>query len=244
MEETRNRGKAQLQISLETSSSKISLHTPTSSLQLIVSAQIKDSSNPTSPITLCTDGSVLDNGQHTRQGGVFRGAFLALESTTDKHRIIPLALHGCVHYGSDPDPNMDLRTRAWIRFETIPAMNKGNLVIKHELSLERIFQYSRNLKATDTQPGEKFRIRANPKRLSCGWWNFGAVDDGGQFAGKRFLRWYLPDENGEIENLMPGDPQPDVEQMESEGWVFNQNSDDLEILEEGGGDGVVIEFVD
>ena len=104
-----------------------------------------------------------------------------------------------------------------MRFETVPPKGQGVLTIKHDLSLERLFLYSRNLKATDVQPGEKFRIRTNPKRaFMSGWWTFGDLENG-DLKDKKFAKWELPGEDGDISNLMPGEEQPDIGQMEKEG---------------------------
>ena len=46
-----------------------------------------------------------------------------------------------------------------MRVETIQSKEQGALTIKHDLSLDRLFRYSRDLKAADVLPGEKFRIR-------------------------------------------------------------------------------------
>lgn len=131
-----------------------------------------------------------------------------------------------------------------MRFETVPPAGQGDLVIKHDLSLDRIFEYSRNLKAADVQPGERFRIKMNPKRaFAASWWAFGSMHDG-ELEGKKFAKWERPGEDGEISNLMPGEERPDVEQMEKDGWVFSQRFDYLEMAEEDGGDGVIVEFTE
>ena len=139
-----------------------------------------------------------------------------------------------------PDiPN--LRERTWTRFETVPPIGQGALVIKHDISLDRLFMLSHYLKAADVQPGEKFRINMNPKRaFRCGWWAFGDMD--GDLKEKKFADWSLPGENGRISNLMPGEERPDVVQMEKDGWVFSRN-EDLEFTEDDAGHEVVIEFV-
>lgn len=243
------RSYAHIQVSLSSSSSTISLgSSPPSSdpFQLIVTARIIDSSMPDSATTLCTDGSPLDNGQHERHDGLFRGAFMALQSIKDPHRTICLAFIGTPNYGSQPDASVDLRERPWMRFETVPAVGRGELVIKHDLSLQRLFRYSR-LQANDVKPGERFRLRVNPKRLYSEWWAFGDMSDDagdGGLAGKKFAKWELPDEHGEVGNLMPGEQPPDVEKMESEGWVFCPGLRDLEMTAEDMESGIVIEFTE
>lgn len=242
---------AHVQLSLSVSSPTISVKTKSPSdhpFQLIVTARVIDSSVPKSAITLCTDGSVLDNGQHERQDGLFRGAFLALQSITDPQRTISLSFLGTPNYGSQPNANPDMRKQPWRHFDTVPAAGEGDLVIKHDVSLERLFQYSRRPKITDIQLGEKYRIKLNPKRLFVdGWWTFGALDDDEGDIGlvrKKFARWLLPDADGDIANMTPGEVRPNVEQMKREGWVFSNQYDDLEVTEAGTGEGIVIEFTE
>lgn len=187
--------------------------------------------------------SVLNNGQHQRHDGLFKGAILALQCTTDPHRFIQVAFHGSPYYASVPDiPN--LRERPWMRFESIPSIEQGDLIIKHDLSLERLFRNSHSLKAADIQPGEKFRIKLNPKRaFRCNWWAFGDMNNG-YLKEKKFATWVFPDEDGDIMNLTPGDERPDIEKMEKDGWVFSQHLDDLEMTQDEAGSEVVVEFIE
>ena len=131
-----------------------------------------------------------------------------------------------------------------MRFETVPPIGEGTLVIKHDLSLDRLFAHSRNLKAADVQPGERYSIGINTKRMFiCWWWTLGDVERG-DLKEKKFAKWVLPDEDGDIINLMPGEERPDIEQMEKDGWVFSQRLDNLEMTEAEEGNEVVIEFVE
>ena len=52
-----------------------------------------------------------------------------------------------------------------MRFETVPPIGEGALIIKHDLSLNSLFENSRNLKAADVQPGERYSIGINTKRM-------------------------------------------------------------------------------
>lgn len=115
------------------------------------------------------------------------------------------------------------------------------LEIRHELSLERMFRHEHNLKVENIEPGERFRVQLSPRRIGYfSWWAFG--DLRGDLASKKFLRWTLPDEGGEIENLMPGEIVPDVERTEMQGWVFSERLDGLEAVD-GRPEGCVFEFV-
>ena len=176
--------------------------------------------------------------------GIFHGALHPLRSTTDPDRIISIAFVGTPNYGSMPNASPNLRESPWMRFDTIPPMGQGALIIKHDLSLDRVFEYSRNLKAADVQPGEKYRIGINHKRMfSSRWWAFGDMDYGDP-KEKKFARWVLPDQDGDISNLMPGEERPNVEQMEKDGWVFSQGLDDLEMTEDDAGHEVAVEFLE
>lgn len=231
-----------LDITLTTSSPTYSLSRSDSStpFQLITTARIVSSSEQSFAVTLCTDNSVLDNGQHTRHNGLFKGAFYPLQSLSDAQRKIRLAFAGSPNYGSGPDdPN--LRERPWQHFDTIPAQGQGELTINDDLALERMFKHEHKLKPADIKPGEKFRVLMTSRRLnSISWWAFG--DLAGDLKDKKFSRWWLPDENGEIENLMQGEEYPDTDQMQKDGWVFSERPEGLTVtgnLE----DGAVFEFV-
>ena len=136
---------------------------------LTITARIISSTYPTSAVTLNTDYSILDNGQHDRYDGLFRGALSPLHSIADPKRAIGVSFCGHPNYASVPNiPN--LRERSRTRFETVPPIGQGALVIKHDISLYRLFRFSHHLNAADVQPGEKFRINMNPLRsFRCGW---------------------------------------------------------------------------
>ena len=128
-------------------------------------------------------------------------------------------------------------------FETVPPIREGVLVIKHDLSLDKLFAHSRNLKVADVQPGERYSIGINTKRMFlCWWWTFGDMNE--DLKEKKFARWVLADKHGDIINLMPGEERPDIEQMEKDGWVFSQELDDLEMTEADEGNEVIVEFVE
>ena len=186
--------------------------------------------------------SVLNNGQHARHDGLFKGAIQSLQSTRDPTRLIHIAFAGSPNYGTVPYI-ANLRERSWTRFETVPPLGQGTLLITHDVSLERLFRNTHNLKVTDIQPGEQFRIKMNPKRaFRCGWWTFGDVEHG-DLKEKKFAKWVLPDADGDIINLMPGEERPDIEQMEKDGWVFSQGLDNLEMTEDDAEHEAVVEFV-
>lgn len=221
---------AQLEVTLTTSSPTFSLSQPDSAtpFQLITTARIVSSTEKSSGVTLCTDGSPLDNGNHSRHDGLFRGAFVPLQSLDAPGRSIQLAFAGSPNYGRGPD-NANLRERTTTRFETIPPIDHGVLTITHPLTLERMFRQERTLTKEDIKPGEKFRVQLSPRRLNfITWWAFGELD--GDLKAKKFARWQLPDGNGNLDDLLPGEDEPDVARMENEGWVFSQRRENLTII--------------
>ena len=205
---------------------------------MTVSAQRTDAH----PITLCTAGSVLDNGHHTRHDGIFRDAFLPLTSTSNPARKIQLHFSGFPNYGSQPNASANLLERDYLRFETVPSKGEGELVAKHEISLDRLFKYS-DLKREAVEVGEKFIARMNPQRLGSteGWWTWGSLER--ELKSTKFARWERPDRDGEIGSLMPGEEMPDIKGMRREGWIFSEPFHEL-TLEVGDGEDVIVEFVE
>lgn len=137
----------------------------------------------------------------------------------------------------------NLKERPWTRFETVPSQGQGSLIVKHDLSLDRMFQNSRDLRPGDIKPGEKFRVRLNPKRLDfISWWTFGNLN--GNLKEKKFAKWQLPDKTGLLDDLMLGEKELDVNRMLNEGWVFSQRRDELKVTESAENDNVIFEFIE
>lgn len=233
-----NVGPPHIVISLSISTPQISLSASPNENVLFLTVNAQRSASQ--PITLCTAGSVLDNGHHVSHDGLFRGAFLPLTSTSDPKRKIQLHFSGFPNYGSRPQ-SANLLERDYLRFETVPSKGEGELVVTHAISMERLFNYS-ELKLEDVKQGEKFAVSMNPKRLSSpqGWWTWGALE--GDLSGKKFAKWELPDVKGEIGNLMPGEKFPDVAGMKREGWVFSEAFDELKFEKREDGK-LLVEFV-
>ena len=231
---------AHLQITLTTSSPTISLSqlSPSIPFQLITTARIVSSGKESSPTTRCTNKSVLDNGGRGQHDGLFRGAF-AIESISDPNRMIQLHFAGTPNYGGPPDaPNL----REWpsLRFEAIPVKGQGTLIVKHDLPLERMFRYEPTLKPADIKPEEKFRVSMSSLHLEwVSWWGFGDLE--GDWKGKRFAKWQLPDEEGRMTDVMPGEEELDIDRMQVEGWVFSERHDHLRVS--GNSDDTVFEFL-
>lgn len=229
-----------LVISLSISAPRISLSASPRDDVLFLTVHAQRSTSQ--PITLCTAGSVLDNGHHAHHDGLFQGAFLPMISTSDPKRKIKLHFSGFPNYGSMPDASPNLLERDYLRFETVPSKGEGELVIIHAISMERLFRYS-TLKPADVKPGETFAVSMNPKRLKSteGWWTWGALE--GDLSGKKFAKWELPDVKGDIGNLMPGEKLPDVTKMKREGWVFSEAFRELKVEKCEDGELLVVEFV-
>ncbi|KAL9038783.1 MAG: hypothetical protein Q9214_005145 [Letrouitia sp. 1 TL-2023] len=208
----------------------------------VISLTIHVQRNDARPITLCTAGSVMDNGHHARHDGIFRGAFLPLTSTSDPGRKIQLHFSGFPNYGSQPEASANLLERDYLRFETVPGKGEGELAMIHEISLERLFRNS-DLRKEAVKVGEKFTVRMNPKKLGSpeSWWTWGSLE--GELNGKKFAKWELPDKEGEIGNLMPGEKKPDVEWMKREGWIFSEPFHELKIEAEESEE-IIVEFVE
>ncbi|KAL8894684.1 MAG: hypothetical protein Q9192_004126 [Flavoplaca navasiana] len=226
--------------SLATSTPRISLSAEPRHPVLLLTVRARRTA--ARPLTLCTAGSVLDNGHHARHDGVFLGAFLPLISTSDPKRKIQLHFSGWPNYGSQPNASNNLLERDYLRFETVPGKGEGELSVTHEISLEKLFSHS-DLKLENVKVGEKFTVRMSPKKLksSWGWWSWGSLE--GELKGKKFAKWDHPDSHGDIGNLMPGEKMPDVDGMKREGWVFSEPSDDLKV-EVAEAEEVVLEFSD
>lgn len=83
----------------------------------------------------------------------------------------------------------------------------------------------------------------DPKRLFWArWWTFGSLEQ--ELKEKKFAEWERPREDGEISNLLTGDPYPDVEGMEKEGFVFSEWAEALEVTEDTTQGDTIIEFVE
>jgi len=134
-----------------------------------------------------------------------------------------------------------------MRFETVPAVGKGDLEIRHDLSIERMFKNSggsnsSGINLADVKPREKFRVRMTPRRVTdfIWWWTIGGLED--ELKEKKFAKWQLPNNEGKFGDLMPGEDTPDVENMEADGWIFSERLQSLKVSS-GTEEGIVFEFV-
>jgi hypothetical protein len=208
-----------------------------------VAARIISSSKPRLGITLQADGTPLDNGSGLANA-YYRGGFSSLVDITNDSRTITLHPPVRVNYGSSDE--QDLRKIGRFDFVTIPASEE--LIAKHELTAERMFQAhndhgSSTLGPDDVKPGDKFRISLNI-RQGFTWWHFGSLDD--DLKDKKFIGlWEEPEEDGRYKDFDDIDGQkPDAEDLERHGWVFSEKLDDLKMTAEDGKESVVIEFVE
>lgn len=88
------------------------------------------------PVTLEVSGNPLDGVHDSLHDALFRGAF-SLADTTDKSRRIILSPPVRVNYGSRRE--QDPRKFGFNHFATIPARGQGELVVRYDLTIERIF---------------------------------------------------------------------------------------------------------
>jgi len=231
-----------VELSLSTSSPIISLSESTSKpTQAIVTARIIESVDSSSPITLQVDGNPLDGGHDSFHDAPFRGALSTLEDITDKSRRIILNPPVRVNYGSNHDK--DLRKVTFMHFATIPAKGQGVLMVKYNLTLERLFKfqdYPGTLKREDVKPGDKFQLRMSNVNM-IGWWAFGDLQ--GDLKEKKFVGdWETPNADGKFDTLVEGE-KSNVEMMKQDGWVFSEKRQDLNMTTDTD-EGVVIEFVE
>ena len=130
---------AEIRLSTSLSSDTVSLSQLEKPFNIKVTAKVLSSSKPSSGIYLNARWTALDN-----RAGLLKGAFL-LRNTSDPNNIIPLAPAAKVSYSGVPG-NPDLRHNDFERFVVVPGVDRGELNISHELTGERIFLYSRELK--------------------------------------------------------------------------------------------------
>lgn len=265
---------AHLTIALSTPTPRIPLSQPSDApdaLQLILTARIASATPPARPITFLSNGSVLDNGNHSRHGSLFHGSFPLLRSVDNPARKIVLASGMKVNYGRYPDGTSEnLREQAWNRFETIWPRGEGThdgrgateseneasgdeegvngLTINQSLSLDRIFQYSGPTKGyggltqADVRPGEKFSVCMNKKMLrGNGGWWAFGSMDEG---GELYGKKFIMLEKGVGGENEQDDRAAERERRERDGWVYSEMMDDLKITAEEGRDEVVVEFVE
>jgi len=115
-------------------------------------------------------------------------------------------------------------------------MGDGELEIHHEMTGERIFEYSRNVKPADIILGTKYRLELQTSKLPAFWWTFEV-----EAEGKKFFEGILPDENG-TNGLKDEDPDA-IEKLYREGWLYSYPLADLEFTV-ARDLGAILEFVE
>jgi len=202
-----------IQLSVSLSPDTVSLSALEKPLTINVTAKTLSSSRPSSAICLNARWTALDN-----RAGLLKGAFL-LRNSSDPSIIIPLGPAVKVAYSGAPG-NPDLRHNDFERFVVVPGVDEGELNICHEISGERIFQYSRQVKPSDIALGTEFRLELQTSKLPAFWWTF---ED--EAEGKKFYEGILPDENG-LHGLKDDDPEA-IEKLYGEGWLYSYPLSDL-----------------
>ncbi|KAI0895015.1 hypothetical protein F4806DRAFT_497717 [Annulohypoxylon nitens] len=204
---------AEIELSVSVSPSTVSLSRLSEPLNIIVSAKTVSSSKPSSGVLVNTRWTALDD----REAGLYMGA-LFLKSVSDPDRVIPFA--PAVSAPRPSHPPLDLRQSELELFKVVPGVGKGELTATHEISGERIFQYSTDISPSDITPGSEYSVEFAQKRLGAFWWTF---ED--EAEGKMFFEGMFPDEGGCF-GLRAEDPAF-VEERYKEGYLYSYQMNDL-----------------
>lgn len=219
-----DRRQALVVVDVSTSSPTLSLSNPSQDpFQLIITLRLTHSTPPAFPITIKTSHTVFfpapDSGLDTLALGTVGG----LVSASDPARLIHLGNFKDHRVPPGEAPALDLRQRPDEHLLTIPAEG-GEVTVRHNLSIERIFRYEDRLKREDLQPGEKWQIRLADGYVGTTWWCWGGLDE--ELRSKKLSAWQ-PGINFE-RALKPSD-----EIIEREGWVLGENPAELEFENHG-----------
>ncbi|KAI1390211.1 uncharacterized protein F4822DRAFT_229232 [Hypoxylon trugodes] len=207
---------AEVEISVSVSPDTVSLSRLEDPLTITVTAKTISSSKPDFGIWINVRWSALDN----RGQGLFRGA-LVLRSVSDPEDIISFAPAVRVSYstaGFDPD----LRKNEFEHFLLLPGVGEGELTSTHEITGERIFQYS-SIQPSDVSPDFEYRIEFTEKWLGVHWWTF---ED--EAEGKMFFEGIKSDEDG-MWGLRDDDPAFVAERYK-EGYIYSNNLRDFKYI--------------
>jgi hypothetical protein len=178
--------------------------------KLCISLRIAETTQPGQAITICTDGSVFARAHPDGDLDTLAQKKACLVSTSEPPRPINLGMFMIHHGRPDPERSPDLKERPYTQFLTIPA--EGEVVVTHELSLARMFQYEKSLKPADVV-GESWRPSLFSGMIGTGWWNWGSLD--GELADKRLSAWL---EWSHFQN----EPKPTGDE-----WVFSRHPKEL-----------------
>ncbi|KAI4118162.1 MAG: hypothetical protein LQ338_007451 [Usnochroma carphineum] len=229
------RRKAVIAVSLSTSSPTCQLRTTDESgppFQIVLTLRVQNSTQADRPITICTQGTVFapsngDAGLDT----LALGTFSPLISKSVPQKKINLGRLKPHHARMTDPKSPNLRERDWLDFLTIPA--DGEVQIRHDLPISRMFRYEDSLTSTDLKPGETYRFHINPDYLGTTWWCWGDLE--GDLKDKKFSAWQ---EGINFEKA----EKPSPEQVEEEGWILGANPAEL-AFEDKTGDAEFV-FVD
>ncbi|MCJ1386903.1 hypothetical protein MMC17_010031 [Xylographa soralifera] len=227
---------ALLTVTLSTSKSNISLHTPEDStrfFQLLIDICIAASSQPIRPITFCTYGTIFDT-QYIINTDVTPfidtlalGTVTPLTNTSDPTKTISL---GNLRVNSrHENPEADMRARDWLGWITVPAT--GSVQVAHPLSLNRMFKHENMLTWGDIVPGEKYKVHMEPRYVGAMWWIWGDLK--GDLKEKKFSEWRKGWDGYNF-----GIEKPILEA----GWIVGEDPEQLWFKDVG--DGTTITFVD
>ncbi|KAL8936590.1 MAG: hypothetical protein Q9216_004851 [Gyalolechia sp. 2 TL-2023] len=231
------RRKAVIALTSSTSSPTCQIHPPAAAqaqpnFQIILTLRIERSTQPDRAITICTHGTVFAESDGQGLDMLAVGTFGPLTSTSDPSKTINLGQwkpHHLQHGREPQSPN--LRERDGLEFLTIPA--NGQVEVRHDMSIDRMFEHESDRRREDLKPGETYRFRVSSGYLGTKWWCWGDLE--GELKDKKLSAWQEGINFGKAE-------KPSPEQIEEEGWVLGANPAEL-AFEDKTGD-IKFEFVD
>lgn len=228
------RRKAVIAVTLSTSSPTCHLGATAETepyFQIVLTLRIEHSTQPHQAITVCTQCTAFATSEEDAGLDTLAlGTFSLSDSNGDPQKRINLG-HLRPHYAHGADvKSPNLRERPWLEFLTIPA--DGEVEIRHDVSISRMFKYEDRLSREDINPGEIYRFRVNPDYLGTSWWCWG--DLGKDLKDKKLSAWQ---EGINFEKA----EKPSPEQVQGEGWILGANPAEL-IFEDRSGD-AKFEFV-
>lgn len=120
--------------------------------------------------------------------------------------------------------NSDSDLRSSWDFVTIPPRGHGELIVRHQLSWEKIQE-------ADVKNGERYKVFLTNKCLGTRWWGFGSLDE--QFKGVKLRTWRADgnegDEKSEAQDDELGDNAIGGERPEDLALVMENEHAEFEI---------------
>ena len=210
---------ALIELRVTTSSPTLSLSaSPPQPFHLILSLHIRESTQPSTPITICTYNTSFE--PHSSGFDILaRGAFNRLESLYKPGKIHSLGYFHPNIRRPDPSP-ADLKDRDWLTWLTLPK-NGEEVHVKHDLSLERIMKYEPLWKKEGLTVGERWRVPVNENMAQTTWWCWGEQGREGD-KERKFSAWRKG-----LEIFNSGVKKPAEEDVASGEWVLGEDPGEL-----------------